>query len=136
MLPLRYSQRWRVAGILVLLAVFASTVVPAMGFWPSSTANTLLAFDKWLHGLTFLFLTVWFTGQYARRAYWRVVVGLAAFGVFIEFCQRFLIYRTSDAADVAANLAGISVGLIIALAGLGGWSLRVEAWLMARRSSA
>ncbi len=136
MLPLRYSRGWRVAGILVLLAVFASTVVPALGLWPSSTIRMLFAFDKWLHGLTFLFLTVWFTGQYARRAYWRVVVGLAMFGLFIEFCQRFLAYRTSDPADVAANLAGITAGLIIALAGLGGWSLRVEAWLMARRARA
>ncbi len=136
MLPLRYSRRWRIAGILVLLAVFAATVAPALGFWPRSTIRAIFAFDKWLHGLTFLFLTVWFTGQYARRAYWRVVIGLAMFGVFIEFCQRFLTYRSSDPADVAANLAGIAAGLLIAFAGLGGWSLKVEDWLTARRSSA
>ena len=136
MLPLRYSRRWRIAGFLVLLAVFAATVAPALGFWPRSTIRAIFAFDKWLHGLTFLFLTVWFTGQYARRAYWRVVIGLAVFGVFIEFCQRFLTYRSSDPADVAANLAGIAVGLLIAFAGLGGWSLKVEDWLAARRSNA
>ena len=122
--------------MLVLFAVFGATVAPAFGLFSSSAVHTLFAFDKWLHGFTFLFLTVWFTGQYARRAYWRVIVGLTLFGVFIEFCQRFLTYRTSDPADVAANVAGIVLGLAIALAGLGGWSLRVESWLMARRARA
>ena len=136
MLPLRYSQRWRIAGVLVLVAVFGATVAPAFGLFSSSAVDRLFEFDKWLHGFTFLFLTVWFTGQYARRAYWRVIVGLTLFGVFIEFCQRFLTYRTSDPADVAANVAGIVLGLAIALAGLGGWSLRVESWLLARRASA
>jgi len=120
---------WRIAGVLVLLAVFAATVTPALGLWPDVGIDTYFAIDKWLHALTFLFLTFWFTGQYARHAYWRIGLGLIVFGGAIEIIQRSLTYRTGDFADLAANFVGIFIGLGAALAGLGGWSQRVEAWL-------
>lgn len=129
MLPLRYTVGWRVAGVLVLLAVFAATVTPALGLWPTVDIDTYFAIDKWLHALTFLFLSLWFAGQYAKRAYWRIGLGLIVFGGMIEMIQRSLTYRTGDFADLAANFVGIFVGLSVALAGLGGWSLRVESWL-------
>ena len=129
MLPLRYRVGWRVVGVLVLLGVFAATVTPALGLWPQVNIDTYFAIDKWLHALTFLFLSLWFAGQYARQAYWRIGLGLIVFGGVIEMIQRSLTYRTGDFADLAANLVGILIGLALALAGLGGWSLRVESWL-------
>ena len=51
---------------------------------------------------------------------------MLAFGVLIEACQRMVTYRSADWLDVAADAAGIAVGIGIALAGLGGWSLWVE----------
>lgn len=133
MLPLRYTRRWQIAGAFVLLAVFAATLTPALGVWPRVNVRALFAFDKWLHGLTFLFLALWFSGQYARNAYWRIGLGLLIFGGFIELCQRFIAYRTADPADMVANITGIAIGLGLAVAGVGGWSLRVESWLIARR---
>jgi VanZ family protein len=41
-------------------------------------------------------------------------------------------YRTADWLDIAANTAGIIIGLIIATAGLGGWALRFEDWYLRR----
>ena len=133
MLPLRYSRRWQLAGALIVVAVFVATILPALGPWASIDIRLLISIDKWLHGLTFLFLALWFSGQYARQSYWRIAAGLLVFGGFVELCQRSLPYRTAEPADMLANIVGLSLGLLLATAGIGGWSLRVEAWLAARR---
>jgi VanZ family protein len=129
MLPLRYARRWQVAGILVLIGVLAAALSPAI---PDLQQSRILD-DKWLHGLTFAFLTLWFSGQYARRSYWRLALGMLAFGGLIEICQRMLTYRSAEAMDLVADTIGVAAGLTIALAGTGGWSLRLENWLHARR---
>ena len=90
--------------------------------------------DKWLHGITFLALSMWFTGIYSRRAYWRIGIGLVVFGLIIEACQRMVSYRTADWIDVGANIAGIILGLVIGAAGIGGWCLRAEERLTKHQS--
>ncbi len=127
MLRLRHEKRWRLAGIVLLLAVLAMTIMPALWLWPPPSKIPLS--DKWLHLLTFLFLSLWFAGQYARSSYWRLVVGLIAFGVLIELGQGMIPYRSAEWMDLVADIGGIGIGLIIANAGLGGWSLRFEQWL-------
>ena len=134
MLPLRHVTGWRIAGIILLLVVFGAMVAPVW-LWPGASVQSIIEFDKWIHGAAFLVLSVWFSGQYARAAYWRIAIGLAVFGGFTELVQQTLIYRSADGADMLANLAGIGVGLLVALAGAGGWSLQVEAWLQARGKS-
>ena len=129
MLPLRYARRWQAAGIAVLVLVLGFALAPAgdmhdMAIMPS---------DKWLHGVTFAFLTVWFSGQYRPRSYWRVALGMLAFGAFIELCQRMTSYRSAESLDLLADAIGIAVGLAIAAVGAGGWSLRLETWLASRR---
>lgn len=126
MLALRYQRRWQIAGTLVLLGVFAGTLIPAFWLWPDISRVTLIDFDKWLHGITFTFLAVWFSGQYSRNNYLRIGIGLFLFGIIIELCQRLVSYRTAELMDLAADTVGIAVGLLIALAGVGGWSLRFE----------
>lgn len=127
MLPLRYATHWRIASIVLLVLVLIATLMPA---WMFSTKREFLAWfvyvDKWLHGVTFVFLAVWFAGLYRRRSYWLIGIGLVAFGVLIEACQRLVTYRSADLWDIAADAAGIAAGLAIALAGLGGWSVWVE----------
>ena len=136
MLPLRYTRRWLLAGVFVLFAVFGAAIMPALWFWPSTTGKLLVGFDKWLHTGTFLVLALWFSGQYSRRWYWRIGAGLLIFGIIIELCQRMLTYRTGDLQDLTANAVGIVLGFAIALTGIGGWSLRVEGWLIRRRQQA
>lgn len=133
MLPLRHEKRWRLAGIFLLLVVLAATIMPTLWLWPSS--SKFLLEDKWLHLLTFTFLSIWFTGQYARRSYWRLLVGLTAFGALIELGQGMIPYRSAEWMDLFADIGGIGIGLIIAFAGLGGWSLRFEQWLQKARVS-
>ena len=128
MLPLRYAARWRMAGLFLLALVLLASLTPVFWFFPDREGfvSWFVHVDKWLHGIAFVILAVWFAGQYRRRSYWRIAVGLLAFGVLIEACQRMVTYRSSEWLDIAADAAGIAVGLAIALAGLGGWSLWFE----------
>ena len=133
MLPLRHGKRWRLAGFVLMLGVLVGTIMPTLWLWP--LPRKILRADEWLHLLTFVFLSVWFAGQYSRSSYWRLVVGLTAFGVLIELIQRMISYRSAEWMDLAADVGGIGIGIVIALAGLGGWSLRFEQWLEKARVS-
>jgi hypothetical protein len=44
-------------------------------------------------------------------------------------------YRSAEWQDLVADIGGIGIGLAIAVAGLGGWSLRFEQWLEKARVS-
>ena len=138
MLPLRYARRWQAASILLLILVLAATLMPVVWFWPNRRefAAWFIGADKWLHGITFVFLAIWFAGQYRSRSYWRIGVGLICFGFLIEACQRLVSYRSADWFDIAADVAGITVGLAVAMAGLGGWSLWIENRLSKRITGA
>jgi VanZ family protein len=136
MLPLRHLRFWRIAGVLLLCLVLISALMPAVWFW-NDRAGALSWFrnaDKFLHASTFLLLAVWFSGQYRKHAYLRIAAGLMLFGVLIEACQFLVGYRKADLLDVAANTAGIVAGFAIAIAGLGGWSQRLEDWYAARQA--
>ena len=127
MLPLRYRTRWQIATGLLLTAVFLMAIVPAL--WAPAVPVTWSATDKWLHGLTFMLLALWYTGQYAPESYWRIAVGLTAYGGLIEVGQSMIPYRTAEWGDLVADVAGIAVGLAIAVRVTGGWSVRAEHWL-------
>jgi len=128
MLPLRHAALWRSLSVALLLAVVAGALSPAV--WFDSKVEALIWFenaDRWIHGLSFLFLSIWFAGLWERHAYWRIAVGLVLLGFIIEGCQLVVGYRTADWRDVVANTVGIIVGLTAATAGLGGWAPRLEA---------
>ena len=129
MLELRYARAWRAASITLLVGVLAATLMPAIWF---GSIRHLAGADKWSHLIAFLVLTVWFAGLYRRRSYWRLALGLLAFGALIELCQGAIGYRSAEWQDLAADAAGILAGLGIAWAGAGGWCQRVEMWLVAR----
>jgi len=134
MLPLRYALRWQAASAVLLLLVLATALMPAIWFWPDRVrVETWLGqLDKWAHVAAFAFLAVWFAGQYRRAAYWRIAMGLVGFGALIEICQRAVGYRSAEWLDIGADVAGIVIGLLIALAGAGGWSQRFESRYLAR----
>ena len=138
MLPLRYALRWQAASAVLLLLVLAGAMMPAVWLWPDRVRidNWVRDLDKWAHLLTFAFLAVWFAGQYRRGAYWRIAGGLVGFGILIELCQRAVGYRSAEWLDLGADVIGIGIGLIIGLAGAGGWCQRFEQWYVARGSEA
>ena len=128
MLELRHARRWQIASLIILFLVLAATLMPAVWFWDNKVGGLrwFRDIDKWLHGITFLVLSLWIAGLYRKSSYWRIAVGLLAFGLVIEACQRMVVYRTAEWLDVGADAAGIIAGLLIGLAGIGGWCLRVE----------
>ncbi len=132
MLSLQYQRRWTIAGVLLLIVVLAAAMAPELFPTSGTGAPWLKLSDKWLHGITFAFLAVWYSGQFARQSYWMVGVGLLAFGLLIEFCQSLVTYRTAETGDLIADILGILAGLTVALVGLGGWSARVETWLQTK----
>jgi len=134
MLPLRHVRLWRALSVLILIVVLLAALSPVFWFF-DNRAIALSWFqnaDKWLHAFTFIILSVWFSGLLARRSYWLIAIGLTLFGFFVEFCQLQVSYRTADWIDIAANTAGIIIGLAVAVAGLGGWGLRFEDWYLRR----
>ena len=135
MLPLRYAARWRLAGLVLLAIVLLASLTPVFWLFPDRDGfvTWFVHVDKWLHAIAFVVLAVWFAGQYRPGSYWRIAVGLLAFGVLIEACQRMVTYRSADWLDIAADAAGIAVGLAIAM-GLGGWSLWFEKRLVGSKA--
>jgi VanZ family protein len=132
MLELRFARAWRLLSIASLTLVLTATVLPADWLWPDDPALRFDFNDKWLHGLTFLGLTLWFCGQYRPSSYWRIALGLLAFGVLIEIVQRAVSYRSAELLDLGADLVGIVAGVVIASAGAGGWTPRFEDWLQSK----
>ena len=133
MLPLQHPAFWRTLSLGLLLLVLVGALSPAIWFGNKADALSFVKnADKWVHGLTFFVLALWFSGLAERRKYWHVGVGLIAFGALLEFCQLWVRYRTADHFDIAANTAGILVGLAVAIAGSGGWVLRAEDWYARR----
>lgn len=136
MLPLQHARHWRIASVAMLVLVLVAAVMPAAWlFGDKRIASPWFAHaDKWMHATAFLVMALWFAGQYRPRSYWRIAAGLMVFGFCIELFQLMVGYRTADLLDIGANTAGIIIGLAAALAGLGGWCLRVERWQQARNT--
>ena len=135
MLPLRHARLWRVLSILIVAGVLLATLAPAHWFFDSSESSLswLPYADKWMHAATFAFLMLWFCGLFDKHRYWRIAAALLVFGLFVELCQLLVGYRSAEWNDMLANTAGIITGVAVAIAGLGGWSLRVEDWYTNRK---
>ena len=130
MLALHFRRYWIAANVLLITTVTSLTIVPAI-FAPTPLTD-VPGIDKWLHAVTFAVLALWFTGQYARPSYWKIAAGLIAYGAAIEIGQSLIPYRTAEWGDLAADAAGVLVGVVIALVFTGGWSMKVEAWYVDR----
>ncbi len=128
MLPLQYAGKWRLASLLLLIVVLAGALMPVLWFWDNRAGGLdwFSNVDKWLHGVSFFVLALWFAGMFARPRYVWIAIFLLLFGMVIEAIQYKVSYRTASWGDVAANATGILVGMGIALAGIGGWCQRFE----------
>ncbi|MCC7259163.1 MAG: VanZ family protein [Gammaproteobacteria bacterium] len=125
--PLRYRWFWLGSGTVLVALVLIAALAPTGGVPPFALS------DKLLHFATFAFLTVWFLGMVEPRLVWRVLVALVLYGLLIEILQRFTPYRSSEAWDLVADVAGVGTGWLLAATSLRGWCGRVEALLAPAR---
>ena len=102
---------------------------------PTSSLPDVSFSDKLGHAVTYGGLTVWFCGIYPRRMAPRVAVALFLVGVAVEGMQSLTESRSPEMADLAANAAGILIGLALSRAGLDKWCAMVESLLGADRAS-
>lgn len=102
------ALRWRVLGVVVLLAVTALAVTPQ----PPTDFTT--GWDKANHAIAFCAL-----GLTSRLGFpggrWRwvaLMAGLLAVGGLIEVAQHFVPGREADGADLVADALGAGCGLL------------------------
>ena len=127
MLPLRYPWLWLLLGAALVALVIAGSV---LSFSLETVEVPLL--DKWVHAGSYLVLMLWFSGLYRRQ--WHIVVGLLLFlmGLALDLVQSVLPYRMFDVNDIAANGAGILLGLVAARFVFEGWCRRFEQLIFSR----
>ena len=128
MKPLRFVYAWLAGGIILMILVLSSTVLPLGG-------KSMMGFgDKVAHFLAFFILMFWFSGVFRLRLTPWVALGLLGFGILIEVIQSRLPYRTAELADVMFNGGGILLAWGLATAGIGRWMIFLESQLRAKSS--
>jgi VanZ family protein len=90
---------------LALLGISTLSLLPTDRL-PSISASV---WDKAQHALAFMLLTILALLGWSARPHTRIVLGLLAFGVIIEFAQASLGWRHGEVADVVADAVGIAV---------------------------
>ncbi|RPI13436.1 MAG: hypothetical protein EHM60_09195 [Lysobacterales bacterium] len=127
MRPLRYGTAWLTTGVaLVALVVYGSLAANPQGL-------AVMPLDKLNHLLAYAVLAFWATGLVHRTHYAKVALTLAVLGLGLEGLQYAMAQgRAAEPLDMAANLAGIALGLFAGMPFASGWTGRVEAWLADR----
>jgi hypothetical protein len=125
MLPLRHPWYWLLPGWVLVAAVIAASVFPGIAI----AALNIPGGDKLAHAASYCLLMVWFAGLYAPRHHRVVALWLLALGLALEVVQWSLPYRFFEPADLLANAAGVTVGLVLSISLLSGWCQRMESRL-------
>jgi len=126
---LRYPRAWLAMGLLMATFITIACLVPARDL-PSLGVS-----DKFEHGLAFFVLAIWFAGVLERRDFIYLALALVAFGGGIEIAQGLMgLGREADVRDLAADAAGVAVGILLALTPVGRWASVVESLLTRRRA--
>jgi hypothetical protein len=128
---LRWHRSWVALGGAIMLFVIWMALTPD----PSITLSFTYG-DKLLHASTFCGLTGWWGNVYrSRRARGWIVLGCLVFGVFIEFAQWLDPPRDASAWDVAADVLGILLALLLLRTPLARVLAGIEASFERRRGS-
>ena len=120
MLPLRYPKVWFALGCMLVIGVVVGSLLPG------TLVDIVSINDKLRHASAYLMLMMWFAGLYRRALHPLVGAVLTALGVGVEFLQGLTATRHLDVYDMAANCAGILVGLVLSVWFLEGWCQRLE----------
>lgn len=127
---LRYSRRWAVIGWAMILFVITTCLLPAPDIEPVAR----LLPDKAEHALAFFGLTLWFSGLYPRKDWWKLALSMVMLGGLIEIAQGvFTTTRAMEFNDAVADTIGVLIALAVARAGADRWCVWAESLLSTRR---
>ncbi len=129
LLPLRYAHVWTTLGGMLL------AVILILALMPNPPPLPFAYNDKTTHALAFMALMVWFSGVIEMRRLPMLAICLVAYGVLIELLQSLTESRQPELLDVGADVAGILLGWILAIAGLRRWCVWLESGLQAWRAN-
>lgn len=121
---LRFARVWFAIGVAIIAVTLYFALKPggAPGRFPNA--------DKLYHAGAFFLNAAWFGGLFKRRAYPWLGAALVLFGIGIEVAQYVMPYgRTAEIGDVLADVAGIVLGLLLALWLRESLFARIEQWL-------
>jgi VanZ family protein len=103
----RHPALWLALGWMLVAAIVYLSLAPTPISIPAANG------DKYAHVAAYAAVTFWFMQIYdTARPRVIVVLALAALGGGLEVLQYFTGYRSMEAADMAADVAGIFVGWI------------------------
>lgn len=125
MLSLRYPWLWLALGWALVLFVVVGSLVPA------SVLRAITVSDKILHAGSYFLLMIWFAGLYKRNKHPWIALALLLLGIALDVLQLDTATRTFDLLDIAADAAGIALGLTLSMLLLEGWCQRLERGLKA-----
>lgn len=105
--------------LLVLVWLMGLAIATYFSLLPGSRLGTMPGSDKLWHGFGYLLLAVPIPILSARRG-WLVSagMGLALYGIALEFGQELVPGRSYEVADMIANSAGVLSGVVM------GWRVR------------
>jgi len=121
------AGRTRHEPLWLALGLAGMAVVGYVSLVPQPPGPDLPLLDKLEHMVAYGALGLWFA---ALRPGWRWRGGwaaaLVAYGALVEAAQGMTGYRTAEMADLAADAAGVGVGLRLAWTRLGALHRRLE----------
>jgi VanZ family protein len=106
-MPVPYSKQMKILFWIALLSSYILAIMP-QEIAPSFQNLS----DKSLHFIAFSVLTLLLNLSY-RMVWWRSVVYLLFYAVFIEFSQMFTPNRCAEVLDIVADLIGIGIGFLL-----------------------
>ena len=98
---------------------------------PASVLRAITVSDKILHAGSYFLLMIWFAGLYKRNKHPWIALALLLLGIALDVLQLDTATRTFDLLDIAADAAGIALGLTLSMLLLEGWCQRLERGLKA-----
>jgi len=117
---LKYMRFWLGGGWLLVFVAMITSVLPGMPIF------TVQYSDKIFHATTYFILMGWFSGIYLPSRFWLIALAFALLGVALEFLQTLFPYRFFDPWDIAANISGVAIAWLVAVAGMSNWCQLIE----------
>ena len=107
--PTKLATFWKAAGWLLVLAIITLSLMPAPPDLGVDQGDKIGHFAA--YGLTTLWFAQIYTGRHERI---RLVIGMVALGIAIEYAQRSTGYRSFEVADMLADTIGAGLGWLAA----------------------